>query len=184
MIGSHEIVEFVCQRNTKANQEVSMLSRHHLTIVLTLIVSLSASQANAAVFTRVVKNYYDVKGNTGHELKQQMNRNGPKGFWAYTTWYVRWTSNCVVNLKITYTYPRLANRETAPKQVVKNWDKMMKHLVAHEENHGNHGVQAAKEISENKCRKGKAITRRWAQEDKNYDKRTHHGAKEGISLAD
>ncbi len=161
-----------------------MLSRHQLAIALALIVSLSGSQANAAVFKRVVKNYYDVKGNTGYALKQQMKRNGPKGYWAYTTWRVKWTSNCIVNLKITYTYPRLANRETAPKQVVKNWDNMMKYLIAHEEGHGNHGIQAAKQISENKCRNGSKITKRWPTEDKLFDKRTNHGANEGIALAD
>lgn len=139
--------------------------------------------ADAAVFTRVEKNYYDISGSSGRELKEAMHARGPHGYWAYTQWHVSWSSHCNIKLKITYTYPRWVDRDEAPAYLVRSWNRMMANLVAHEEGHGDHGIQAAKEISENDCRNAKGITRNWAAEDKRYDKRTNHGAREGVRLS-
>lgn len=144
---------------------------------------LSGAAAQAAPFVRTITEYYDISGSTGRELKAQMKKKGPQGYWAYTRWHVRWSSNCLVEVKITYTYPRLKNPEKTPLPVRKRWQTMMEKLVLHEEGHAQHGLNAASEIREAKCKKAKKIIKKWAAQDKIYDKKTRHGINQGVKLS-
>ncbi len=112
-----------------------------------------------------------------------MKKLGPKGFWAYTSWYVSWTRECDVKVKITYTFPKLATPQDLNAATRKRWDTMFAALVVHEEQHGQHGINAANEVLKAHCRKAASITRKWARQDKIFDRETRHGAVDGVFLA-
>lgn len=131
---------------------------------------------------KVKETYYKVFGRTGRDLKTEMRRKGPKGFWAYTRWHVRWSSDCRIVLEINYTFPELADRAKVPLTLRLEWDKMMERLVAHERGHGEHGRTAVQEMARAHCENAKAIIDKWAAEDKKYDNDTHHGASQGVVL--
>ena len=111
-----------------------------------------------------------------------MKRKGPNGYWAYAKWFVRWTSKCKVIVTLNYTFPEWTNSSTGPQDLQVKWEKMTRALKKHEENHGLHGIKAGREIVANKCRNGRAIIRKWANQDKIYDRNTAHGKKEGVRL--
>lgn len=134
--------------------------------------------------TKVVEKFYTVTGKTGRELKAQMKRNGPKGYWAYTEWYVEWTADCKVSIAITYTMPKLANRAQVPQPVRDRWDKMVVALKKHEEGHGKNGKSAAAEIAAAKCAGTGNILKKWNRADVQYDAKTDHGFTEGVVLKD
>jgi predicted secreted Zn-dependent protease len=127
---------------------------------------------------------YDITGTSGKELKRQMKERGPKGFWAHTRWNVRWSSECIVQLEITYTYPRLTDSNRIPLPVRKRFSAMMEILTQHEQEHGQHGINAAREIKAANCENAKAIVNKWALEDKIYDTETRHGVDQGVYLRD
>ena len=132
---------------------------------------------------KVSKKYYSISGSTTRELKQQMRRKGPGGFWARADWRVSWFAGCQVTVEIKYQYPKWENRSGAPADVRRKWDRMMKALVRHEEQHGRHGINAGNEIDQSKCSGSpKKITEKWARQDKIYDRQTKHGKTEGVVL--
>jgi predicted secreted Zn-dependent protease len=100
---------------------------------------------------------YTVNGTTAEALLSQMRRKGPNGFWAYTRWYVRWTGSCRVSLEINYTMPRHTNRGGMPANLRQQWDRMIAALKAHEEQHGAHGINAARELVQKRCKNGDAV---------------------------
>lgn len=136
--------------------------------------------ATAAPKVSVDWTFYEVRGNTIKALRDAINKNGPRGYWALTTWYIEWTGTCQVSLKITYQMPKLMNADTLPAPVKSQWDTMYAALKAHEETHGAHGLQAAQELERQQCKNGNAIIDKWAAEDRAYDRRSNHGANEGI----
>lgn len=143
-----------------------------------------ALPAYAVIESEVSHDYYEIEGKTGRQLKHQMRELGPKGFWAYTRWHVKWSSDCIVSLTVSYTYPRLKDRAQVPLSLRMQWDKMMKTLEEHEIGHAEHGFTAAHEIKDAECKGAKKIVQKWAQEDKKYDKQTKHGKTQGLFLAD
>ncbi len=147
-------------------------------------IAVSAEPVQAEPNITVVRNTYTISGRTGRELKRQMKELGPKGFWAYTQWYLKWSSSCEVNLTITYTMPELKDRAKVPLILRKKWDAMLEKLEMHEEGHGQHGINAANEVFAADCHGAKSITAKWARQDKIYDKETRHGQTEGIYLPD
>lgn len=161
---------------------MSLIRQIIAAILLVAAISAAPTGVQADPHIAVIKKYYEISGDTGRALKLMMKENGPKGFWAYTRWYVRWSSNCNVSVRITYTYPRLKDRETVPVALLRQWDRMMVKLVQHEENHGQHGINAAKEIRRKNCKNANAIIRKWDAIGKKYDRQTEHGKNEGIYL--
>ncbi|MCP5095503.1 MAG: DUF922 domain-containing Zn-dependent protease [Chloroflexi bacterium] len=111
-----------------------------------------------------------------------MKRKGPKGYWAYAKWNIRWSGTCRVTLKINYTMPRWKNKNNAPKRLQKSWNKMIINLKRHEEGHGLHGINAANAIVKAKCNGSNRIITKWAKQDKVFDKKTGHGRKQGVVL--
>ncbi|MEQ9260200.1 MAG: DUF922 domain-containing protein [Roseovarius sp.] len=123
---------------------------------------------------------YNVNGRTSAELLSQMKQRGPNGFWAYTNWYVRWSANCKVDVEISYTMPKHTNPGSMPADVKARWDRMNAALAAHERKHGQHGINAARELVATSCKNGNAVIAKWAEQDKVLDKRTRHGETEGV----
>ncbi len=124
--------------------------------------------------------YYNIQGTTAGQLKAQMKRKGPQGHWAYSKWWVSWSSGCRVTVKLTYTFPKWTNSHKAPKSLRKSWKRMIKRLWIHERGHGQHGINAGRKIKKSGCRNPKKIIDKWAAQDKIYDRRTGHGRTQGV----
>lgn len=123
---------------------------------------------------------YDVDASTIEDMRAEMTAKGPEGYWAYTTWYVSWSSGCDVEVRIIFTFPNWTAYDDAPANLQERWDSFMEHLEAHEEGHAENGRGAAQEIEDTRCGEDPyAILRNWANEDKNYDSETDHGRTQG-----
>lgn len=148
-----------------------------------VLAGLGVGSAAAEVKATVTTKYYDIKGKSASQLKAQMKRHGPQGFWAYNNWYVRWTGDCKVSLEVDYTFPRWTNRGSAPAGLRDRWDRMIRNLIIHEQGHEQHGRNAAREIDETRCAGDPMeIIDKWANQDKVYDRKTHHGETQGVVL--
>ncbi len=126
--------------------------------------------------------YYNISGSTSKELIAAMRQKGPNGFWAFARWSIRWTGKCQVSLKINYTLPRWKNKNSGPKQLQANWNKMVAALKKHEQLHGLNGINAAKEIVKTKCKNGDQTISKWANQDKVLDRKTDNGQNQGVVL--
>lgn len=147
-----------------------------------LALSLGASPVTAKPTVSVIEKTYNVDAMTTKELRQQMKERGPKGFWAYTEWYVAWTGDCKLSAKIIYTMPKHTKESKMDPDTRKRWKAMVAALRAHEEKHGAHGIQAAQEIEKTNCANGNAVIAKWNKQDVALDKRTGHGKTEGVVL--
>ena len=125
---------------------------------------------------------YPVDATTIAGLRRQMNTRGPVGFWAYTRGHVVWRGHCEVTVRIRYTMPQHTNPNAMPPQVRAKWNAMLSAMRRHEERHGQHSINAAREIRQAGCRNGLAILRKWRAQDRAYDARTRHGKSEGVAL--
>ena len=160
--------------------------------------------------------YYDIVGASAAELVAQMNSLGPidsndnKKVWAKARWRVNWRyayhmegSTCLldkvtVSLRIEYTYPRWKNEADADEATRSAWTRFVSVLQKHERQHGQHGIDAAREVepaigaiegrptcealAEEANAVGQRITKKHAARDVEYDQRTHHGRDEGVHL--
>jgi predicted secreted Zn-dependent protease len=125
---------------------------------------------------------YPVSATTSAGLQAEMRKRGPRGFWAYTRWDIRWSKDCVVDVQITYTLPRHSNPGDLPVPIARSWRSMRAALKAHEEEHGSHGIAAAREISQANCVEAKSIIRKYNLADLRLDRLTRHGQTQGVRL--
>ena len=151
-----------------------------LLLTAAIIALAGMAQANPRVSEKT--KYYKINGDSVKALKADMRKRGPNGFWAYTRWYVKWTGSCKVTVTVDYTMPKLANPNAVPKEVKAKFDRMYAKLWAHEKNHGQHGIDAGREIAKKKCQGGDGIIKKHAKRDKVYDKKTKHGLTEGVKF--
>ncbi len=122
-----------------------------LVISMAVASALAVATAQARPRIKTSTEYYSISGKTGIELIQQMNRKGPRhGFLrkavAQTRYSVRpsadfkyvkgscRTKNVVVNMTITYIYPRITNRISG--KLKARWAYFMKDTKRHEQKHG------------------------------------------------
>lgn len=152
------------------------------TLATALCVMLGAGAGAAKPKVTVKNKTYEVDATSVQGLRQQMKQRGPNGYWAYTDWYVRWSGSCTLSVEITYTMPKHKDEGKMDAATRKRCKAMVSALKAHEEKHGAHGVQAAREIEQTRCANGDAVIKKWLNEDKAFDKRTRHGATEGVVL--
>ncbi|MBZ0130356.1 MAG: DUF922 domain-containing Zn-dependent protease [Rhodobacteraceae bacterium] len=153
-----------------------------LVIGATLAFSVGASAVFAKPKVQVIDKTFTVDATTVPGLIKQLEQKGPKGFWAYTDWYVSWTGSCATSVKITYTLPRHKNVNALDAAVRKKWLAMIKALEAHEHKHGQNAINAAEEIEKTKCANGNDVLKKWNKADVDLDKRTRHGKTEGVVL--
>ena len=121
--------------------------------------------ARAAPSVEVTVKYYDVRGASADELRQQMNRLGIRWkdentYDAYTGWDIRWRytyekseSRCSISsvrtsVDISYQYPRWSNPHSASAALKKRWELFIRALTKHEQGHGKIGVDSANEIEQ------------------------------------
>lgn len=154
--------------------------RSRFVIVTLLILAVSTISAFANPTVQTNWSTYSVSGTSVDTILSQMRQKGPNGFWAYTRWYVRWSGSCQVSLEINYTIPKHTRLEALPPNIRSAWTQMFSALKTHEEQHGAHGLNAARELVQKRCRNGNAIVEKWAEQDRVYDRRTGHGRSEGV----
>lgn len=151
-----------------------------LTCALVGVMLTWAQPSAAKPRVAVTEKTYSVDAVTAEGILQQMKARGPNGHWAYTDWYVKWTGSCQLSVAITYTMPKHRNEAKLDPALRKRWQSMVAALRKHEQKHGQHGINAAQEIEKGKCANGDALIKKWANQDKVLDKRTQHGAREGV----
>lgn len=151
-------------------------------LVLAVFLAAAATPVVAAPTIREEIRHYDVRGANLGQLRREMVEKGPNGFWGYTRWWIEWSANCRIDLTITITLPRLVTPESLSSQDRAIWTRMTEALLAHERLHAAHGIAAAREIAANNCRNGNAIIDRWAEQDRELDRRTGHGRAQGVRL--
>jgi predicted secreted Zn-dependent protease len=114
--------------------------------------------------------YYDIRGSTEEDLRQQMNWLGPVGLDGKTHMgFCEWEGE--VSLKITMTLPRWTPPENAAPNLIAKWDNFVKNLAKHENGHAiiaraNAGSPNIQGLSDA------------------YDAETNHGANQGVSFDD
>ncbi len=99
-----------------------------------------------------------------------------------TRWDVRWTSGCDVSVNVVYTIPRHVNPAAMSADLRARFDLMIASLMAHERQHGQHGIAAAKEIRRAGCSGAQKIIRKYVAADRELDRRTRHGRNTGVRL--
>jgi|TARA_R110000851_G_scaffold22821_9_gene67423 predicted secreted Zn-dependent protease len=141
---------------------------------------ISAAHAKPKV-TETIKTY-PVSATSLAGLAQEMDQKGPKSYWAYTTWYVKWTGDCKLSVTVDIILPKHKNPSKMPADVRKKFDSMLAALTEHERQHGRHGIAAAEEIERAGCAGGDAIIKKYNAVDIKFDKTTDHGRKKGVTL--
>ena len=123
---------------------------------------------------------YDVDGETVEDIRAAMTANSPESYWGYTKWYVSWTAQCEVSVKITYTFPNWTDHDDADEELQQYWDTFIANLELHEQGHGNNGRSAGAEIEATGCVEDPyGIIEKWGGQDKVYDDETEHGTTQG-----
>ena len=151
-------------------------------VVATFLALAPAGPADAAPKVKQITRVYKVSATSVQGLILEMNRRGPRGYWGFTEWNVRWSRSCKLEVDVIYTLPRHANPSSMPADVRQKFDSMLAALTKHERQHGQHGIRAAQEIEANRCRNGHAIIKKYNAADIAYDKKTGHGVLEGATL--
>jgi len=128
--------------------------------------------------------FYEIEGQSGRELKDQMGALGPKGRWARTEWRVNWSSDCKLSVKLTFIYPKLKSPNSLSDDLLSRWDRMMDALIKHENGHADITLRAARQIEDAKCVNADEIFDNGNRLNAKYDEDNRHGYTEGVRLSD
>ncbi|WP_367990662.1 DUF922 domain-containing protein [Vibrio sp. NTOU-M3] len=165
----------------------------------------------ATVTSSVTENlhYYLIDPDSPEDIRHALNndttvpRHGRTDYnvaWKYT--YAKSDGICSiataeVNVNTKYVMPKLSLRSSANSDIKHKFDTYFDKLMAHERNHHNFGVQAAKEIEQlifywapESCQtigdsiNGEAhrIINYYGEQDRIYDEETNHGYTEGVVI--
>ena len=121
----------------------------------------SPGMAEAKARITIKTTYYTVHGDTGHDLFESMNRNGPRHAFmqkamAQTQYKtsprgeMRWkdgicrVDNGGYDAEITYVFPKPARPLTGA--MARRWKVFMVHTIAHEKVHGQIAAEMAHEL--------------------------------------
>jgi predicted secreted Zn-dependent protease len=133
-----------------------------------------------------------------------------KRWTAYTRWDIRWRfefdesprgcriGGIDVRLRIRYTMPRWEEPREASATVARQWSRFIDALEVHEEGHGDFGREAAERVeaelprlpARRDCQAasraanavGDRIIEEVAADERDYDRRTNHGATQGTAF--
>lgn len=135
--------------------------------------------------------------------------NGKK-YRGYTQWQVNWryrwwetANSCQITsaqttLTVTYTLPQIAKNHPVDRETQQTFNRYGQALYQHEQNHKNSGLYAAREIEktllnlpafplcsqlETRANQlGQRVIEKYRQRDREYDRQTDHGRREGVLL--
>lgn len=133
-----------------------------------------------------------------------------KKYRGYTQWRVRWQfywqeapQSCRITrvntyLEVIYTLPQIPPRHQTTPETRQKFNRYLQALFQHEENHKNSGLDSAGEIERTlltlapvkTCSQletlanqtAQAIIEKYRRRDREYDQRTDHGRREGVTL--
>ena len=126
---------------------------------------------------------YELDSDTLPDIQAEMNRVGPYGFPAYTTWYVNWTAACDLTVTASITLPDLGPDADLSEADEATFRTMLENLEAHEYNHVEFGVGFAEEVRDMGCRGDTAsLLQEYLADERQYDADTEHGRTEGAWL--
>jgi predicted secreted Zn-dependent protease len=108
--------------------------------------------------------YYEVKGSSEGQLRNELCRNGcqwkdGKTYDSVTNWHVKWdydydrapetcsADSFKVFVDITFRYPKWVRTDGVLQALVDKWDSYVKSLVEHESGHRDMAVAAAADLS-------------------------------------
>ena len=157
---------------------------HLIALALTLLIALAAPVfAETTDDADITFNSYEVTGETLAEVKAAMGRDGPRGFWAYTTWSVTWTANCETTVTGDITLPELSPDADLTDDDIAEFDRMAEALLAHELQHVDFGIAYAADIADQGCpANSDEILQPYLDEERSFDAETEHGYLQGVYL--
>jgi predicted secreted Zn-dependent protease len=147
--------------------------------------------------------YYDIKGSTENELRDQLNKLGPTGYDGYkgdatTEWYIRWnwpgygSDSCdlgaaIISHDIKVILPRWTPPVNTSRDLRAKWATYVTQLALHEKGHVEHVLEnfpaVVEAIKGGTCESadiiGLDMLDQLRQHDIDYDAVTHHGATQG-----
>lgn len=148
-----------------------------------VLAALAAGPACAQDFPEdITYDSYIVDGSTLAEVADDMAANGPRGFWAYTTWQVNWTDSCDVSIEGRITLPELAEDSELSDDDVATFDTMLEALTLHEEGHIDFARGFAADAANAGCDPADDVLEDWLQRERDYDAETDHGRTQGVTL--
>lgn len=154
--------------------------------VLALIPVIAPGPALADIYdeAEIEVTPYEVTGASLDEVQEDMEANGPNGFWAYTSWNTRWDGQCNITVTARITMPELAEDAPLSDDDRAEFERMADALLDHELGHVRFGVAFGDEVRAAGCpRDTKATHQRWLQQERDYDDETGHGLQQGAYLA-
>ena len=127
--------------------------------------------------------YYDIGGATIDEILDQLNNNPLNDHWGYTTTGTNVWPECSIEFWAKVTMPRLVHPETLSDKDRREVERMIEALKQHEMRHVYIGLYLAEEFARDGCPKDFSyLSDYWHSKDKELDKRTSHGARDGVHL--
>ena len=148
-------------------------SRRFLRTTPVLLLALGVVRAEPVV--TVDARYYDIRGATAQELRQQLNRlrplhrDGKKRYDANTKWHVTWRytyrdeggrcriDRVTTSADVVFTLPRWNSPESASPDLRARWDRYVFALQDHENGHRD-SVSAAREVEREIAAYRRAVT--------------------------
>ncbi|GEM_PF-923582 len=206
--GRNQATETRTKTNGNGSSDIAMIR----TLLSFLVVFSGALPAIADVTVLEDRiEWYDVTGATLNEVRQSLRERSPaKPYDAEAKWWIDWRyrwmndatacrlTQVTVMLRVVTTFPRLAPDAPAPADLRRSWQSYSDRLMVHERGHARIGADAAEQIDqrlktisiEGNCDNMEAtaneaameLIRQANQADKDYDRRTNHGATQGASL--
>lgn len=179
-------------------------------LVLGLLSVVGLTQAKIIYQEDVRYDYYPVEGKTYHDLLRSLKEKGPQGHHALTSWHIDWSygykarfGQCRlididVGKNIIVRLPLWMNRPTQSSRLTREWDRYLKALTFHEEQHIANAVKAQEAIKKTLValppmrgcvlmgktanKQARTILNKAIASDKRLDKQTGHGKTDGASF--
>ena len=182
-----------------------------LCVVALVCLTLPSAGLRADPIIREAIDRYEIRGGTARELRDEMKRLGPRRggrrFYGYTIWKVTWKrffamgggewmiSSIDVYVDVTTILPYWNHSEIdADPVLVERWDRFLRALEAHENDHRRLGLEAATAV-ERRLRGLRAETLDdldaavhaaamdaidgYRETERRFDENTRHGKTEG-----
>ncbi|MBF0463293.1 MAG: DUF922 domain-containing protein [Magnetococcales bacterium] len=129
--------------------------------------------------------YYPVHGDTLAAVLREMTEKGPKPYWGFTHWNVRWSGACALSASVTLTLPEWQPSAWVSAHETTRIENKIAQLTAHEQGHvrlfqrGYSALQDLFHASHLSCpdkkKRGEEILAKMRLRDKTYDDQTNHG---------
>lgn len=183
---------------------------------ITLLISgfVFSSTAIAQATESIENKYYEISPRSPYEIKQELMRQSPiragsGSYNGHTDWYINWSfqatrgpdgcraSQIQTSVHVVHILPALSAHVT-DQQTIEAFNKFNAALAAHENNHGNNGLLAAREIDkainevqpQRDCQSlsrminniGNSLVQKYTLKDNEYDRVTNNGFTEGAVI--